>query len=136
MDFFQVQGRSYLVIVDKYSGWLSVLHFVKDTSANVVKAIREYFMTFGVCETLCSDGASTFTSHELKDFLYRWGVKHRISSAYHPTSNKRAEVAVKSAKRLIRENTGNNGSIVTDKMVRALLAHRNTPDPVSGLSPR
>ena len=70
-----------------------------------------------------------------RDFCSRWGIQQRISSAYHAHSNKRAEVAVKSAKRLIHDSLGPGGSLDTDALGRALLAHRNTPDPLTGLSP-
>ena len=70
-----------------------------------------------------------------RDFCSRWGIQQRISSAYHAHSNKRAEVAVKSAKHLIHDSLGPGGSLDTDALGRALLAHRNTPDPLTGLSP-
>ena len=38
-------------------------------------------------------------------------------------------------KRLLRENTGPNGSLDTDKMARALLTYRNTPNKDLGVSP-
>ena len=135
MDFFQLGGKSYLAVADKYSGWLSILHFVKDSAQNVVKALRDYFAVFGVSEIVCTDGATAFTASEVQEFFRIWGVEHRVSSAYHPTSNKRAEIAVKSAKRLVRDNLGPGGALQSDKMLRALLAHRNTPDAVTGLSP-
>ena len=121
--------------MDKYSGWLSIFHFAKDTANNVIKAIKDYFSTFGVSEIICSDGAKVFVSTEVQEFLKTWGVTHKVSSAYHSSSNKRAEVAVKSAKRLIRENVGPNGCLQTGKMLKALLAHRNTPDTTTSLSP-
>ena len=68
-------------------------------------------------------------------FLDKWGVAHRLSSAYHPQSNGRAEVAVKKVKRLLRLNTGPNGSLDNDKFLRAMLQLRNTPDPDCKLSP-
>ena len=71
----------------------------------------------------------------MKAFLNRWGMHHRVSSAYYPRANKRAEVGVKSAKRLVMENLGPGGSLDTDKFARALLVHRNCPDAESGLSP-
>ena len=54
-------------------------------------------------------------------------MKLRLSSAYYPQSNGRAEAAVKSLKRLLMENTGPKGTINTDKIAKALLQHRNTP---------
>ena len=134
-DFFSYKARNYLIIVDRYSSWLSVQRLARDDSACVVKALREYCTHFGIPYTFSSDGASVFTSAEMKVFLRRWGIKHRLSSAYYPRSNKRAEVGVKSAKRLIRDNLKPNGDLDTDRFARALLIHRNNPDPSTGISP-
>ena len=85
---------------------------------------------------LTSDGASVFTNGECKDFFHRGGwVYHRVSSAYYPQANRQSELAVKSTKHLIMENVGNNGQLDTDQLACALLIHRNTPDPMTGLSP-
>ena len=63
------------------------------------------------------------------------GVKHHDSAAYNPQSNGRAELAVKATKRLLENNIGSDGKLDTDKFIRALLIKRNTPDPVTKLSP-
>ena len=75
-----------------------------------------------------------YTSHEVGAFLSAWGVQHRVSSARYPQSNGRAELSVKTAKRLIYDNT-KHGSLDTDSFVRALLQHRNTPLQEIGHSP-
>ena len=49
-----------------------------------------------------------------------------MSSAYHPMSNGRAELAVKATKRLLMENVGTNGELENDRIVQALLTQRNT----------
>ena len=90
----------------------------------------------GVFHSLCPQKvAANFTSKEIEDWLQRWGIHHRVSSSYYPRSNKRAEVGVKSAKRMIMNNLGPAGSLDSDKIGRALLQHRNCPDPITGLSP-
>jgi len=58
-----------------------------------------------------------------------------MSSAYFPQSNGRAEVAVKTAKRLLHNNIGPSGSLDNDKFMRAILQLRNTPDPDCKVSP-
>ncbi len=58
-----------------------------------------------------------------------------MRSAYHAPSNGRAEVAVKSVKRALRDNTGQDGRLDTDTFARALLLLRNTPDRDTGTSP-
>ena len=68
-------------------------------------------------------------------FLEKWNIKHTLSSVSHPQSNGRAELSVKTAKRLIRDNVRNNGSLNMDKLSAALLQYRNTPLQGIGLSP-
>lgn len=56
------------------------------------------------------------------------------SSAYHPHANCRAEVAVKTTKRLIAGNTGPGGTL-QNGFHKALLQYRNCPSPDTGMSP-
>ena len=58
-----------------------------------------------------------------------------MSTAYDPAADKRAEVGAKSAKRIIRENVGPNGTLNTNKMTQALLAHQNCPNPTMQILP-
>ena len=128
-------GRSYFIIVDRYSGWLSVYKAAKDGAAGFISTIKEYFSTFGIAEQATSDGGPQYTSTSTQRFFKDWGISHRMSSSYFPHSNQRAEQGVKSAKRMLRENIGANGSLNTDRFLRALMLHRNTPDRDTGLSP-
>ena len=57
-----------------------------------------------------------YTSHEVGAFLSAWGVQHRVSSARYPQSNGRAELSIKTAKRLIYDNT-KHGSLDTASSV-------------------
>ena len=90
--------------------------------------LRTYFSTYGIPKELATDGGSTFTSYETKKFLSDYGVKHRLSSVDYAHSNKRAELAVKLMKRLLRENVGIGGRLNTDSFQLAVLQYRNTPD--------
>ena len=138
-DFFEFGGHHYLVVGDRLSGWSEIFSTPSGSSCSgahgLIKCLRSLFSVFGVPEELSSDGGPEFTSSVTKEFLTKWNVRHRISSAYHPQSNGRAEVAVKSAKRLLRSNIGPNGSLNSDALVTALLQYRNTPDPDCKLSP-
>ena len=100
-----------------------------------MQSTQAVVVTFGVPTEISSDGGSEFVAAETKQFYKKWGIKHRLSSAYLPSSNGRAELAVKSTKRLLMDNISPNGDLDNDKMVRALLVQRNTPDPGCKLSP-
>lgn len=134
-DFFSLEGRNYLAMADRYSNWVSLFKLPADDSKHLIQVIRDYSSYFGIPKKLSSDGASIFTSTETDTFCKRWGILQRISSSYFPVSNKRAEVAVKSCKRMVRDNLEPDGSLDGDKFARALLIHRNSPDPATGVSP-
>ena len=138
-DYFQLVRNHYLVIGDRLSGWTEVVQARMDSKSSGSKglcgALRILFSRIGVPEEISTDGGPEFTSQESSDFYARWGLKHRLSSSYFPQSNGRAEVAVKITKRLLEENMGENGSLDTDNMVRALLQQRNTPDRECKISP-
>ena len=138
-DFFDYGGCHYLVVGDRFSGWVEVLRSTAGTdlggSTGLVRHLRTFFATFGVPEELSSDGGPEFTAHNTETFLRLWNVKHRVSSVSFPQSNGRAEVAVKAAKRLLMSNTGPTGNLDQDRFLRAILQLRNTPDRDCNLSP-
>ena len=136
LDYFEVGHHTYLSCVDRFSGWITINHYSqKATSAKLISTLRDIFGSYGVSEEISSDGGPQFTSTEFTTFLNNWGIKHRLSSVQYPQSNSRAELGVKSAKRIILNNTNPDGSLNSDNAVRAILQHRNTPIPELGLSP-
>ncbi len=62
-------------------------------------------------------------------------IEHRVSSAYFPYSNCKAEIVVRSMKRLMNSNILQFGDIDNNNMFRALLQNRNPSDRDTGLSP-
>lgn len=134
-DFFSYAGKHFLIVVDRYSGWLSIYPAGNDGAASLIKQLRCHFLTFGISSELSSDGGPELTTASTQKFLKDWKVKFRLSSAYFPHSNQRAEVGVRTAKRMLRENISPGGSLDTNKFLRALLTHRNTPDRDTGKSP-
>ena len=138
-DYFDLAGNHYLIVVDRLTNWADVRRARPKTNEagtqGLIDLFREVFKNYGVPIEISSDGGPEYTSSEFDSFLKRWGVHHRLSSAHHAASNGRAEVAVKMVKRALRENTGPDGEVDNDKVTRALLNLRNTPDRDSGYSP-
>ena len=46
--------------------------------------MRQYISTFGILATFTSDEARVFTSKLFKEFCSKWGIVHRVSTAYNP----------------------------------------------------
>ena len=73
--------------------------------------------------------------HMFSTFLKMWGIHHRLSSVAYAQSNGRAEVGVKTVKRIIHDKVCKDGSLHNDKITTAILQYRNTPLPDINLSP-
>ncbi len=83
-------------------------------AAGLVRRLRETFVTYGIPEELTSEGGPQFTAAVTQRFLDEWGVRHRRSSVANPHTNNRAEVAVKTVKRILADNFGPAGSLDID----------------------
>ncbi|XP_064089106.1 uncharacterized protein K02A2.6-like [Macrobrachium nipponense] len=126
-DYFHVMGRSYLVYIDRLSGWPCVSSCQGIASAsNLIRSLRAIFSDTGVPVLLKTDGGQQFASSALRRFLSRWGVEHRITSPYNPKANGHAEASVKIIKKLIM-TTAKNGNLDADEFARGMLELRNTP---------
>ena len=82
-DYFSLAGVNYLVLGDRFSGWLSIYtasHGEFDAKA-LVKRSREYFTNFNIPEEIATDGGPQMTSDVFQKSLRAWGVRHRLSSS-------------------------------------------------------
>lgn len=133
-DYFTYNSNDYVVIVDMYSNW-PMVYKSESGAEGLVKRLRETFVTFGIPEELTSDGGPQFTAGKTQEVLKAWGVRHRLSSVANPHANCRAEIAVKTVKRMLVDNISAVGSLDVDKFQRALLMYRNSIDPETKASP-
>ena len=102
-DYMDINGRCYLVYADRYSNWLGV-HSGEGGTTALINILKELFTEHGIPETCATDGGPTFTSAMTQTFFSDWGIIHRLSSVANPHSNCRAEIAVKTAKRMLVNN--------------------------------
>ena len=72
IDFFEMEGWQYLVMVDRFSGWCEVKRAKSGTesagSKGLITAMHQLFAVFGVPCEISSDGAPEFAAAETTDF--------------------------------------------------------------------
>ena len=135
-DFCKIGSFCYLIYADRFSNWVEVAKMKDQRFQTMKKSMLRWFSTFGVPDEMSSDGGPPYNALEYETFLKAWGIEMRKSSAYYPQSNGRAEVAVKTAKRILLGNINDStGEVDTEAVTRALLAHRNTPNHQDKMSP-
>ena len=117
-DLCEVNGKSYLVVVDYFSRYIEVAQLTSTTSAKVISTLDGFFSSHGIPRELVSDNGPQFSSPLFRSFAEDLGFRHRTSSPRFPQSNGEAERAVQTAKQLITKNSDLNA---------ALRAYRTTP---------
>ena len=121
-DMFELNGKSYLTLVDYYSGFIEVNLIHDTTSKQVITYCKSQFARHGIPDILITDNGPQFSSTAFKEFARQYVFKHCTTSPHYPQANGMAEKAVQTAKNLIKK-------AIADKRdpYLALLEHRNTP---------
>ena len=124
---------------ERLSGWLEVSQINVGTNEagaqGLCKALRRLMVTLGVPIEISSDGGPKFMAGETMAFFQRWGIHHHLASVSFPSSNGRAELAVKKAKRLLWTILMFMENWITTRWSGHFSPFRNTPDPGCKLSP-
>lgn len=76
-----------LVLVEYMSKWLEVRFVESVNSASVINFLREVFLREGFPEELVTDNGTQLVLLEMQNFLSEHGIKHVLTSLYHPRSN-------------------------------------------------
>lgn len=103
-DFFYLNQKVFLVIVDSFSKWIELEWMKYGTDAE--KVIRKFvalFARFGFPDVVVTDGGPPFNGHAFVTFLEKQGIKVMKSPPYHPASNGQAERSVKLVKEVLKK---------------------------------
>ena len=76
-----------LVCIDYVTKWVEAKALHMDTKQVVADLFEEIFYRFGVPREIVTDGGPQFTSHMIENLTERYGIKHRVTSPYHPQAN-------------------------------------------------
>lgn len=129
IDVFFLNNKPHLLVVDYYSKWVEIKKLKRQTSAYVVKQLKDIFTRLGVPVVVMSDGGSNFTSKEFSDFARDWNFVHKTSSPHYPQSNGMSERHIQTTKKILKKAAADRKDIQV-----VLLEVHNTPV-VNGFSP-
>ena len=125
-DLFQLDGSTYLLVVDYFSRYPEVIKLNSTTSKTIISSLEAIFSRHGVPSVLMSDNGPQFDSRDTKEFANGYGFQHITSSPHYPHSNDLAERTVKTMKKLLKH---------TADPYMVLHSYRSTPLPWCNYNP-
>nr|GEV14355.1 reverse transcriptase domain-containing protein [Tanacetum cinerariifolium] len=119
--------RKYiLVAVDYLSKWVEAKALLTNDARVVVKFLKSIFALFGTPRAIISDRGTHFCNDKFAKVMSKYGVTHRLSTAYHPQTNGQVEVSNRGLKHILENRVGENRASWSEKLDDALWAFRTT----------
>ncbi|RDX89336.1 pol, partial [Mucuna pruriens] len=98
-----------LLIVDYVSRYIEAIATKTNDAKVVVDFLKSnIFCQFGVPKVLISDQGSHFYNRAMASLLQKYGVMHRIATAYHSQTNGQVEVFNREIKKTLQKMTNPN----------------------------
>ncbi|GJW42009.1 reverse transcriptase domain-containing protein [Tanacetum coccineum] len=88
------KGNKYiLVAVDYLSKWVEAKALPTNDARVVVKFLKSLFARFGTPRAIISDRGTHFCNDQFAKVMSKYGVTHRLATAYHPQTSGQVEVS-------------------------------------------
>nr|GEY14267.1 reverse transcriptase domain-containing protein [Tanacetum cinerariifolium] len=130
------KGNKYILVdVDYLSKWVEARTLPTNDARVVVKFLKSLFSRFGTPKAIISDHGTHLCNDQFIKVMSKYGVTHRLSTAYHPQNSGRVEVTNRGLKRILGRTVGKNRALWTDKLDDALWAFRITFKTPIGYTP-
>ena len=129
-------GHKYmLTIMDVTTRYPEAIPLRSTHSKVVLKALLTFFTHFGLPAELQSDQGTNFTSKLFNDTMTAWGIKHIVSSAYHPQSQGALERHHQTLKTMLKSFCMERDKDWDEGVPYVLFAVREAPTESLGFSP-
>ncbi|GJW74240.1 reverse transcriptase domain-containing protein [Tanacetum coccineum] len=109
-------------------------HHLKETNIYSWPLIT-YQNRFGAPRAIISDRGTHFCNDQFSKVMLKYGVTHRLSTAYHPQTSGQVEVSNRGLKRILERTVGENRASWSDKLDDALWAFRTAYKTPIGCTP-
>ena len=103
-------GYIYILVgVDYVLKWVEAVPCRIADHRVVLKFLKEnIFSRFGVPKTIISDRGSYFCNKPFESLLAKYGVKHKVSTPYHPQTSGQVELANRKIKMILMKVVNSN----------------------------
>nr|GEV55750.1 reverse transcriptase domain-containing protein [Tanacetum cinerariifolium] len=120
------KGNKYILVAIDLSKWVEAKALPKNDARVVVKFLKSLFSRFGTPKAIISDRGTHFCNDQFSRVMSKYGVTHRLSTAYHPQTSVQVEVTNRGLKRILERTVGENRASWSDKLEDALWAFQTT----------
>nr|GEX21685.1 retroelement Pol polyprotein-like [Tanacetum cinerariifolium] len=135
-SFLNSKGNKYILVdVDYLSKWVKAKALPTNDTRVVVKFLKSIFSRFGTPKAIISDRGTHFCNDQFAKVMSKYGVTHRLSTAYHPQTSGQVEVTNRGLKIILERTVGENRTLWTHKLDDALWAFRTAFKTPIGCTP-
>ncbi|GKA13660.1 reverse transcriptase domain-containing protein [Tanacetum coccineum] len=130
------RGNKYiLVAVDYLSKWVEAKALPTNDARVVVKFLKSLFARFGTPRAIISDRGTHFRNDKFAKVMSKYGVTHRLATAYHPQTSGQVEVSNRGLKCILKRTVGENRASWSDRLDDALWAFHTAYKTPIGCTP-
>nr|GFA78857.1 reverse transcriptase domain-containing protein [Tanacetum cinerariifolium] len=134
--FLSSKGNKYiLVAVDYLSKWVEANALPTNDARVVFKFLKSLFSRFGTPKAIISDRRTHFCNDQFSRVMAKYGVTHRLSTAYHTQTSGQVEVTNRGLKRILERTVGEHRASWSDKLEDASWAFRTAFKTSIGCTP-
>nr|GEU82509.1 reverse transcriptase domain-containing protein [Tanacetum cinerariifolium] len=125
----------FSIAVDYLSKWVEAKAVPTNDARVVCKFLKNLFARFGNPCAIISDRGTYFCNDQFAKVILKYGVTHRLATAYHPQTSGQLEVSNCGLKQILERTVGENCASWSDKLDDALWAFRTTYKTSIGCTP-
>nr|GEZ68452.1 reverse transcriptase domain-containing protein [Tanacetum cinerariifolium] len=115
-------GPNYTVkkVFDSGFYWPTIYHDAHDLVKSCDACQRQGKISFGTPYAIISDRGTHFCNDQFAEVMLKYGVTHRLATAYHPLTSGQVEVSNCGLKRILERTVHENHASWSDKLDDAL----------------